>query len=245
MIFLENRNLTACELTHADATEFSVPDSSSKVPLNQAKAAAGGAVTVLLADERADIRESFAAHFPPEDGIRLVGEATKSGEVLGLVERLRPHVVVIAMRMAVRLGVETVRHILRMRWSSEVLILLPNRGCPFVRHFAVAGASGYLTQEDTADVVAEKIRQARAKPQATDRLQSSKFTSATETMRLTSREEETLRMIAEGCTNKGMASEMGISIKTIEKHRQHLMDKLGIHETATLTRYALYVGLVH
>jgi DNA-binding NarL/FixJ family response regulator len=62
--------------------------------------------------------------------------------------------------------------------------------------------------------------------------------------RLTSREQEVLQLVAEGAPNKRIADGLGISIKTVEKHRQHLMDKLGIHDTAGLTRYAIAAGVI-
>lgn len=246
MILQVNPSSSSFAGTVDGENDRSFADASPNAAPNRAGVAGGESITVILAEDRANIREAFGAYFPPQDGIKVVGQAADCRQVLGLVENLRPDVVVIAMRMALRIGIETIRRLLKTRWGSELLILLPNRECPFVQHVAVAGASGYLTEQDSSQVMAARIRQVRAgsKGGFSPRVKS-EIANVKESTRLTPREQETLKMIAEGCTNKAIASEMAISIKTVEKHRQHLMDKLAIHETATLTRYALYVGLVH
>lgn len=215
----------------------------------------GKTVTVLLAEERPLIRQAFGTLFRPTDGIAVVGQTSESGHVFAMVEKLRPDVVVIAVRMALRIGLETIRRIVKSRWGSELLILLPTRQSPFVRHLAVAGGAGYLTEQDSSELLVTAIRKARQKSESFHHggrlpielpalARSGKIETAKDVTRLTQREQEALQMIAEGNTNKAMAAEMCISIKTVEKHRQNLMNKLGFHETASLTRYALYVGLV-
>lgn len=252
MILKENQNSSS-----AFGTEFfggddlsvcvaAAPDVAEARPRKSTRVA-GEPITILLAEDRTNIRQAFGTYFRSDDGIVVVGQASDDGAVLEMAERLRPHVVVIAMRMALRLGLETLGRILRTRWGSELMVLLPHRDCPFVNHVTVAGAAGYLTEQDTSDLMAAAIRKACAKARGGARGfdRHADATPPKDATSLTKREQEALRMIAEGRTNKAIAAEMCISIKTVEKHRQHVMDKLGIHETATLTRYALYAGFVY
>ncbi|MDP3070748.1 MAG: response regulator transcription factor [Opitutaceae bacterium] len=208
-----------------------------------------------MAEERAAVRQAFCANCSADEGVAVVGQAADSSHVLGSVERLRPDVVVMAMRMALRLGLETLRRTLKARWGADLLVLLPNRECPFVTHVAAAGAAGYVSERDPSGLMVAAIRQVHGnhdgcpcgfgRPQGTPRPSINRDPAGgKETTHLTARERETLRLIAEGNANKQIAAKFGLSIKTIEKHRQNLMDKLGIHETATLTRYALYTGIV-
>ncbi|MBL9187860.1 MAG: response regulator transcription factor [Opitutaceae bacterium] len=215
----------------------------------------GDPVTVLLAEERATVRRAFCANFRPADGIVVVGQADDSSQVLGSVERLQPDVVVIAVKMALRLGLETLSRTLKARWGSDLVVLLPNRESPFVMHVAASGAAGYLSEQDSAGQMTATICQAHdhadgrrcgvGRLQGTSRLfLTDDPACGKETMHLSTREREVLHWVAEGNANKQIAARLSLSIKTIEKHRQNLMDKLGIHETATLTRYALYAGIV-
>ncbi len=214
-----------------------------------------GRVTVLLAEERNIVREGIGALLGPAAGIAVVGQAADSSQMFELAARLRPDFVIMAVRMALRLGLETVRGVLHSRCGSGLLVLLPHRDCPLIGHIGVAGVAGYLTEEDSAERMANAIRELPrcneiASPAAswreTTRFSSGEGTAAAgkEITRLTARECEALQLIAEGNANKQIAGKLSISIKTVEKHRQNLMDKLGIHETATLTRYALFSGIV-
>ncbi len=215
--------------------------------IRNASRLAGEPVTVLLADDRSNLRQAFGTYFRPDDGIAVIGDAADDGDVLGKAEKLRPHVVVIAMRMALRIGLETLGRMLKTRCGSELIVLLPHRECPFVNHVTVAGAAGYLTEQDTSELMAAVIRKVRGKSKANPRgfSRHAGTVPTKDATSLTTREQEVLKMIAEGRTNKAIAADICISIKTVEKHRQHVMDKLGIHETATLTRYALYAGYLY
>ena len=118
-----------------------------------------------------------------------------------------------------------------------------------------AGVAGFLEKQTSAEVLTKAIREVAAgrsyfSPSITKRLVAAGKPRSREGFvkangsRLTSRESEVLQLVAEGRANKQVAAELGISIKTVEKHRQHLMDKLDIHETAGLTRYAIAHGII-
>jgi DNA-binding NarL/FixJ family response regulator len=131
---------------------------------------------------------------------------------------------------------------------------MPHHNSSFSQQVLAEGAAGYLSEQACPQILTATVRDAHAQRQAPPSPNSiGKWrTSSPEKphsygespLYLTSREREVLHLIAEGYPNKQTASLLSISIKTVEKHRQHLMDKLGIHETAGLTRYALYTGII-
>jgi DNA-binding NarL/FixJ family response regulator len=138
-----------------------------------------------------------------------------------------------------------------------VLVLSAHSDDPYVDRALDAGASGFLIKQTSAQVLSKAIREVKKgntffspsiskcisgrHPQASP--SKSRFSKKI-VKGLTSREMEVIQMIAEGAPNKKVAADLGISIKTVEKHRQHLMDKLNIHDTAGLTRYAISHGII-
>jgi DNA-binding NarL/FixJ family response regulator len=137
-----------------------------------------------------------------------------------------------------------------------VLILSSYSDEDYVLQLAEAGGAGYLLKQASYSDVARAIREARngnaffspaISRRLSDRYRESIVTGVplkNRASHLTSRETEVLQLIAEGGGNKHIAAELGISVKTVERHRQRLMDKLGIHDVAGLTRYAISKGLV-
>lgn len=214
----------------------------------------GTPITVLLAEERTMIRQGMDAILDRSDNIAVVGQAPDFHQLSQLAEKLRPNVVIMAFSMALKNGLETVRRLLGDLCGARVLVLVPHNDDAFGDYIAASGASGYLSEESCSRLLATAVREVHEKnkffPCGINRRASIQFPSPhrragreKDTTQLTTREAEVLQLIAEGNANKQTASKLGISIKTVEKHRQHLMDKLRIHETATLTRYALYAGI--
>jgi DNA-binding NarL/FixJ family response regulator len=150
-------------------------------------------------------------------------------------------------------GLEATRQILADRPGARVLILSAHSDDEYLERSANAGVAGFLEKQTSAEVLTKAIREVAKgniyfSPSITRRLarEAGKVSStqARAAKSLTSRESEVLQMVAEGSTNKHVAAELGISIKTVEKHRQHLMDKLNIHDTAGLTRFAISSGVI-
>jgi len=151
---------------------------------------------------------------------------------------------------------EATRQILKAVPGTRVLILSAHSDDAYVEQVIALGAAGYLIKQTSAHVLSRAIRQVQAgrtffSPAIAKRLQHRDPKPPLRagqlkrpTGRLSSREIEVLQMIAEGEANKQVAAELGISIKTVEKHRQRLMEKLNIHDTAGLTRYAIAVGII-
>jgi len=213
-------------------------------------------ITVLLSEDHTVVREGIRTLLEAERDIEVIGEAATGRQAVELTRKLRPDVVVMDIAMPLMNGLEATRQILKSLPSTRIIMLSAHGDDAYVEQVSALGAAGYLLKQSSAHVLAQAIREVHAgktffSPALAQRLQnlqgkgSARFdASKKERERLTSREAEVLQLIAEGQANKQVAAELGISIKTVEKHRQHLMDKLHIHDTAGLTRYAISAGVI-
>jgi DNA-binding NarL/FixJ family response regulator len=214
-------------------------------------------ITVLLADDHAVVRAGLRSLLEAENGIQVVGEAQDGREAVRLTKKLLPAVVVIDIAMPLLNGLEATRQILKAVPATKVLILSAHSDDEYVDEVIRIGAAGYLIKQTSAHILSEAIRQAHkgkaffdpsVAKRLEDRQQSPRLGVAgwrtKGNVGLTSREVEVLQLIAEGKANKQSAAELGISIKTVEKHRQNLMSKLDLHDTAGLTRYAIAAGII-
>ena len=206
-------------------------------------------ITVLLADDHLVVREGLRALLKSESDIEVVGEARDGRRAVQLTKALLPDVVVMDIAMPLLNGLEATRQILKAVPATRVLILSAHSDDEYVEQTAAMGAAGYLIKQTSADLLARAIREVHAgktvfSPPISTRLFDRRQRSPEGVPRLSSREMEVLQLIAEGKANKQAAAEMGISIKTVEKHRQSVMSKLNIHDTAGLTRYAIATGVI-
>ncbi len=212
-------------------------------------------ITVLLAEDHAIVRQGLSALLNADGGFKLVGEARNGREAVELAARLRPGVILMDIAMPVLNGLEATRQILAANPAARVIVLSAHSDDEYVERMREAGVAGFLEKQTSAEVLTKAIREVAAgrsyfSPSITKRLVAAGKPRSREGFvkangsRLTSRESEVLQLVAEGRANKQVAAELGISIKTVEKHRQHLMDKLDIHETAGLTRYAIAHGII-
>jgi DNA-binding NarL/FixJ family response regulator len=214
-------------------------------------------ITVLLADDHAVVRDGLRALLEIESDIQVVGEAATGREAVQLAKKLRPAVVVMDIAMPLLNGLEAARQIIKALPATRILILSAHSDDEYVDEVVRLGGAGYLIKQTSAHDLPKAIREAhRGKmffsPTVSDRRRDRAETPRMGTtgwrkkgdVHLTSREVEILQLIAEGKANKQTADELGISIKTVEKHRQNLMSKLELHDTAGLTRYAIASGLI-
>ena len=209
-------------------------------------------ITVILADDHTIVRQGLRSLLEVDGGFEIVGEAETGRDAVTMAKRLRPSVVVMDIAMPVLNGVEATRQIREIDPKIKVLILSAHGDDEYVVRTIAAGASGFLLKQSSSELLARAIREieggkpvfsasiARRLVDIRERGSLLKRNRA----RLTSREHEVLQLVAEGAPNKQIASELGISIKTVEKHRQQLMNKLNIHDTAGLTRYAIAEGVI-
>jgi len=210
-------------------------------------------ITVLLAEDHTIVREGFRKMLELEDDLEVVGEAQEGRQAVAMVKKLRPAVVLMDIAMPLLNGLEATRQVLKAVPTTKVLMLSAHSDDAYVKEATDSGAVGFLLKQTSAHCVCQAIREVQKgntffSPSVAKRLHDRSRDRGKlhlkKTARLTSREVEVLQLIVEGKANKETASELGISIKTVEKHRQGLMNKLNIHDTASLTRYAIAVGII-
>jgi len=213
-------------------------------------------IRVVLADDHTVVRQGLRALLAAEGDIEVVGEAENGRQAIQLVKKLLPDVAVIDIAMPVLNGLEATRQITRSVPSTKVLILSSYSDDEYVQQLTEAGAAGYLVKQTAANELLKAIREAQRgnayfSPAIAKRLRDQcreAFVSGQPGRRrsdyLTTREAEVLQLIAEGRANKQIAAELCISIKTVEKHRQQVMNKLNIHDVAGLTRHAISKGII-
>jgi DNA-binding NarL/FixJ family response regulator len=213
-------------------------------------------ITVLLAEDHMIVREGLRSLLQTEDDIAVVGEAQTGREAVDLARKLRPAVVVMDIAMPLLNGLEATRQILKAVPTTKVLILSAHSDDAYIEQVIALGAAGYLIKQTSLEVLSKAIREAHKgnrffSPSIARRLSNHDLKSPDRkgqlkrrVPHLSSREVEVLQLIAEGKANKQTAAELGISIKTVEKHRQNLMAKLNIHEISGLTRYAIAAGII-
>jgi DNA-binding NarL/FixJ family response regulator len=213
-------------------------------------------ITVLLAEDHTVVREGLRTLLEAEGDIAVVGEAETGRQAVALARKLRPAVIVMDIAMPLLNGLEATRQILKALPGIKVLILSAHSDDAYVEQVLASGATGYLLKQTSAHALATAVREVQKgntffSPSIERRLHNHLRKSSDPHervripgIRLSSREVEVLQLIAEGQGNKQVAAELGISVKTVEKHRQRLMAKLNIHDTAGLTRYAIAAGII-
>lgn len=211
-------------------------------------------ITVLLAEDHMIVREGFRKMLELEGDFEVVGEAQDGRLAVTLAKKLRPEVVLMDIAMPQLNGLEATRQIVKAVPATKVLMLSAHSDDAYVTNATEAGAVGFLLKQTSAHDVCRAIREVHKgktffSPTIARHLEHQKLPGRNGLVRknavtLTSREMEVLQLIAEGKANKQTAAELGIGTKTVEKHREHLMEKLDIHDTAGLTRYAISTGVI-
>ena len=212
--------------------------------------------TVLLVEDHTIVREGLRRMIDTEPNLEVVGEATDGREAVAMAAKLQPDVILMDIAMPVLNGLEATRQILAANPAAKIIILSAHSEDEYIERMRTAGVAGFLEKQTSAEILTKAISEVAAgksyySPAIAKRLADGHQRSLDRDgvtkaggARLTSRETEVLQLVAEGSANKQVAAALGISIKTVEKHRQHLMDKLNIHDTAGLTRYAIAQGVI-
>jgi DNA-binding NarL/FixJ family response regulator len=213
-------------------------------------------IAVLLAEDHSIVRQGLVALLKADGHFKMTGEARNGREAVEMARALKPDVILMDIAMPVLNGLEATRQILADNPAARIVILSAHSDDEYVDRMRAAGVCGFLEKQSSAEILTKAILEvARGKtyfsPAIAKRLGHDSVrpldregAPTANGNRLTSREAEVLQLVAEGSANKQVAAALGISIKTVEKHRQHLMDKLNIHDTAGLTRYAISTGVI-
>jgi len=210
-------------------------------------------IRVLIADDHTLVRAGFGAYLRQLSGVQVVGEAENGREAVRLIRDCRPDVVLMDISMPGMNGLEAVTRLGRDFPNVRVIILSMHTDRKYVHWALRAGAAGYLSKnsgtaelELALEAVAsgDTYLSPEISNHVSERHQEREDDVPDPLGRLTPRQREVLQLIAEGHTTRGIAQILKVSVKTVETHRRNLMERLDIHDVASLTRYAIGLGLV-
>lgn len=214
-------------------------------------------IRVLIADDHAIVRTGLRALINGEAGMELVGEATCGEEAMKLTRDLRPDILVLDLSLPDIDGIQVTRQLKREQADVRVLILTVHEDEALLRESMRAGASGYIIKhaaesELIAAIHALQIGDMYVHPRMIKALfgesearQSPAVNNTSPMEMLTPREIDVLRLVVQGYTNRQIAEELALSVRTVEGHRGNLTEKLGMHSRVELARYAREHNLTH
>lgn len=211
--------------------------------------------TVLLADDHQVIREGLRTLIEQQADMEVMGEASNGRQAMELCLDLQPDVVVMDVAMPDLNGIEATRHVVEECPDTRVLALSMHADRHYAAGMLGAGAAGYVLKDCAFDELADAIRtvadggrylsreiEGVVLKDYVERLSGEGGSSSAFSV-LTDREREVLQLVAEGQTTREIAADLHVSVKTVESHRQNIMDKLEIRSIAKLTKYAIREGL--
>ncbi len=210
-------------------------------------------IRVLIVDDHAILREGVRALLQLQPDIEVVGEGANGMEAIAAVEKLDPDVLLMDIAMPGLGGIEAAIELKKLGRRAKILILSQYEDREYVRRLLKAGVSGYVLKKSAGAELANAIRAVNrgglvldpevartamgegnpAAPGGADPYDA-----------LTDREKQVLKLVAEGHSNKEVAEVLGISVKTAMSHREHVMEKLGVHNRTELMRFALKKGVI-
>lgn len=207
-------------------------------------------IRILLADDHAVVRQGFKMILGSQPDFEIVGEAGNGNEALAMAESLGPDVVVMDVAMPELNGIEATRRLATSSPRTRVLALSMHKDSVYVREILRAGARGYLLKDAIDRDLLEAVRaiargEGYISPAVSDAVLTDYRRHVTNPIDLlTTREREVLQLIAEGKTNKEIANSLNLSVYTVDAHRGRIMEKLNLHSTGELVRFAVRNGLI-
>jgi len=208
-------------------------------------------IRVVIADDHHLVRQGLRALLENSREVEVIGEASTGYEAVELAEKLQPDVVVMDLSMPRLDGVQAATRILDLRTPTEVVIVSMHADTAIIQNLVRRGVKGYLLKDALAGELMFAIRSASAgklylSPTISEAVMNMLMMPSGEdvTVALTPREREVLQLVAEGHTNTAIANILSISVKTVEKHRANLMNKLEADDLATLIRVAIKRRLI-
>ena len=213
-------------------------------------------ISLLLVEDHVVVSQSLSKLLEAEGRFAVVGEARTGRDAVTLAASLKPDVILMDIALPVLNGLGATQQILAANPAARVLVLSAHSDNVYVERMIAAGAVGFIEKQTSARILIQAILEvAQGKPffspAITRRLAATKAwlrerhdPRGIGMTQLTPREAEVLQMVAEGQANKQIAGILGVGVGTVEKHRQNLMNKLHLHDTAGLTRYAMVHGII-
>ena len=211
---------------------------------------------IVLAEDHTILREGLRALLSADPDFEIIGEAQDGREAVRCVEKLEPDLLLMDLSMPRMSGMDAIREIKKRYPEIKIIALTVHKTEEYLLNTLQAGADGYVLKDATHDELVLAIRNVMGgksylSPGVSEKViegylegrESNRSMSPWE--RLSQREREVLKLIAEGYKNKEIAEDLCISLKTVEKHRANLMKKLDLHNAAALTVYAVQKGLVN
>ncbi|MFM2125144.1 MAG: hypothetical protein RL328_1595 [Acidobacteriota bacterium] len=205
---------------------------------------------ILLADDHSVVRHGFRRILEAQEDMEVVGEVSNGREAVEQSEQLQPDIIIMDVTMPELNGIEATRRIAEVAPRARVLALSMHRDSVYVREILRAGARGYLLKDSgEADFIAAVRSVARGEgylsPAVSDAVLSDYRKHVTNPIDLlTSREREVLQLVAEGKSNKEIATSLQLSVYTVEAHRGKIMEKLNLHSASELVRFAIRNGII-
>jgi DNA-binding NarL/FixJ family response regulator len=249
--------MTSIKLSKRPATKPRSSPGARVQPPEKTPSKTAKRVSVGIADDHAFIREALRSVLSTEDSIHVVGEAENGRKAVEMAIAQNPDVILMDIGMPRLNGLEAARQIRQSAPGVRVILLTAFGNDQYIQQVMESDIDAYILKDSPSNLVMHAIHEVAAgrkffSPAISHRIRKigvetpghNGNNGGKASVKLTSREIEVLQLIAEGAANKQIAGELGISIKTVEKHRQNLMDKLHIHETASLTRYAISSGVI-
>jgi two-component system response regulator NreC len=214
-------------------------------------------IKIMLVDDHEIVRAGLRMLLDAQEDIRIVGEASSGAEAVKLVQSCQPDVVLMDVTMKDMNGIEATRQLKTISPSTVILALTIHEEEEYFFQMLSAGASGYIPKRAAPEDLLQAIQTVQkggvflhssvASALVEDFLErsSTNSTAKAELSNLTDREQEVLTLIAEGLTNKQIGERLGISPKTVARHRDNITHKLKLSSRAELTRYAIQKGLIN
>jgi DNA-binding NarL/FixJ family response regulator len=206
-------------------------------------------IRVIIADDHVIFRQGLLKLLSAENNLSVIGEAGDGAEALNLIMRERPDIAIVDISMPGLDGFEIFRKIRELNIGTKVIFLTMHKDSMTARKAMGLEVSGYVLKDNAFEDLLYAIRSVYAggtfvSPSVSQRIFKQSLYLDSESRALTARESEILRLIATGLTNRQIGDKLCISVKTVETHRTNIMQKLDLHSTADLVRYAMKTGLV-
>ena len=206
-------------------------------------------ITVVIADDHVIFRQGLLKLLQSAENIDVVADTGSADEALRLIVEKQPDVAILDISMPVLSGIEIMEEVQRKGIGTKIVFLTMHSDPLTAKRAIQANASGYVLKDDAFEDLLYAVKAVASggtfvSPSISEKVLKLESGREKEGSMLTGREREVLQLIASGLTNKKIADKLSISVKTVETHRTRILQKLDVHTTADLVRYAIKTGLL-